>query len=139
MLLLVVVLPSCAGDGDFGNDDIVGRWQPVEEEGYDEYMGEREEYSYTYSNDPEDYEIIMEFTSDGKVYEYDAVDNEIDDEGTYEIKDGKLFITSYDYEGEKEIESSNIVSLTSSRLVIENREKYEYGEYYLKMTLKKVK
>lgn len=136
---LAVGFASCSDDdGDFSSAELVGLWEPIHTEGYDIWKGEKEEWNEDVDAGTNDAEYErMEFLSDGtwqRYYYYNGWKLS-SDRGTYRVEGNKIYAyTPY----EDEELSATIVSLTSNRLVIEDKEDLGDEEYYEKITYKRV-
>lgn len=126
LLFSAIGLSGCSdNDGISGNasETIVGIWQGSILEGYEIYMGEREDYSE--ANDSEYYT----FNNDGTgVYD----DVKWNDHYTFDwsISGNELIID----EGTTEEERYTIETLNDNTLVLSYSEKEEDYEYYAKST-----
>lgn len=119
---------------------IVGSWQLTEEEGVYYSDGEKKEYKYVYTDDPESYEIILSFNEYGQTYIYDAVTHEIEEQGVYSFSDELPLKLRIEYADENDVEIQEFIveKITQSELIIFFSEGHEWGEEYQRMTFKKM-
>lgn len=145
---LTLGLTSCEKEDVAGgkSSDIVGYWMPVSEE-WEIYINGK-----LYEEGSEDYEEEVggiRFDKDGDFYYWTEYDGDLLTEygGTYNYKDGKLkMVVEYDegdeYEDDYEDLTYTVKTLTSSKMVWEERYSYEEDgiscEAVARLNLKKV-
>lgn len=139
VLLAGVGFTACSDDDDenFENSsDLYGMWEPAYAEGYEEYGGERDSWSYALnlSNEYDGYSRI-EFDGDGYcyAYEYRSGSWRLEFTEEYYVRGNEIYVDG---------EPATIVRLTASELIMEMRETETYGgetgEYYEKVTYRKI-
>ena len=120
LMFAAVNFSSCSSDDDEGpgsSSELVGLWESVSYEGWEKVNGEID-----YEWDEDDDDTRVKFNSDGTCSDYECYDGEWDlnDTGTWEYKNGKIYCTFYDeYEDYTYTDFVTVKELTSSRLVIE--------------------
>ena len=115
LLLSATVFTSCSDESK--SDDLVGQWRGVSYHSIETY----EDETYEDEGSMEDELLLFKSNGNFEYYEEDDGDWEFDGMGTYTYKDGKLKL-KYDGEGDEYIETYNVKSLTSDRLVLEYKE-----------------
>ncbi len=136
MVLCSFILASCSDDDDEVNvnaQELCGKWDPVRAEGWEKEDGRvtdswNEDLTTTQYNGY----TRMQFDEDGTAIEYAFGSNgwnNVSSTGTW--SGNKIHL---DNSGE----DITIKGLSSTTLVIEYREKEDWGEFYEKVTYKKV-
>ena len=148
---LCVNLSSCSDDDDEkengGNGggivsgSLEGTWGLTNDQGWEIYNGEKEEWNDSYDpKNPSDEDVKMVITKTGdKTYNikwYGFYDGEWryeeGDDGKITV-DGNVMTVTY-ADGDEIEESKNTFSLSNNQLVIIEREEFENGSFYDKMT-----
>lgn len=132
----MVGFTSCSDDDDEDGEvgsGIVGTWQSVKVDSWENNDGEYSEYKGPYDR------CTIIFTADGKITQNDDGEK---DSGTYKLIGDKITVT-YEEEGEVETDEIKVLLLNGDKLILEseNNEVYDGKVYkdYLKMELKRVK
>mgnify|MGYP000048382002 FL=1 len=134
-IVMSVNFAACSDDDDdFNTDDLVGLWEGVTSE------FEEKENGQVVDKDTESLDDQrIRFNSDGTATSYYKSGSTwvVEDEGTWSVKDGKIYMRA---DGEEDV--VKILELNSQRLVIEISESgIENGvsySYYEKDTYKKI-
>lgn len=128
----MVGFTSCSDDDEEEDTStgIVGKWQSVKVEGWEEIDGERTEFNKAYTG------MTFTFTADGKLT---ITDDGEKDTGTYKLVGDKLIVSSEGETGEMKV-----LTLSGDVLIIESEgsEIIEDGMRYtehLKIQFKRVK
>lgn len=137
--LITLGFSACSDDDEITNaSDLTGLWEPIHAEGYDIWEGKKETWDFDInaSTNNADYDRI-EFFSDGtcKGYYYSNGWKSYSEKVTYHLKGNKLIVKDTIEETTDEL---TIVSLTSTRLILERRETGDGDDYYEKVTYKKI-
>lgn len=149
VLLTSFVFVSCDKEEDFDSAGLVGDWILIREEGYEDYDGERDDFDNEYPTaDYWDYQEVFRFknTEDGlkmTVLDYCEIDEALDE--SYYIKvevRGDKIVPVFDGYDEDDFSAEEmtfeIVELTSTKMVLYNREKDIDGSFESTMTFKKL-
>lgn len=121
MVLLSFSVSSCGDDDDFSDEQIVGSWRCIHNEGYED--------DYSFEDDLVGH--IMTFHSDHTVTETGGSDF-----ATWKISGDKIILDADDDEEEYVFK---IVDISENRLVLEEYEKDGDYEYYQKTEFERVK
>lgn len=137
--IIALGFSACSDDDEITNaSDLIGLWEPTHAEGYEIWEGDKETWDFDInaSTNNADYERI-EFLSDGacKSYYYSNGWKSYSEKVTYHLKGNKVIMRDTTEEVTYEY---TIVSLTSTRLILERRETGDGEDYYEKVTYKKV-
>ena len=128
---------SCSDDDDIGNtSELLGLWEPIHAEGYSIYDGEKD----TWNKDVDAASSHGEYNRleflNGGIYNsyayYNGWEVEIEN-GTYQLKGNKLHATH-----EEGTFVNTVISLTSTRMILESKENWDGEEYYEKITFAKI-
>ena len=128
MLLTATVFTSCSEEDEGGNaKNLIGKWQSVYNEGWEKINGEIDyEWSENYDG------LLYVFTEDGEIssYEYYSGKWNLEEQGEYIYKNGKIIIKGYE-DGEYFENVCDVIKLESSTLIISVYENETYdGDVY---------
>ena len=149
LMFAAVNFGACSSDGDdapSSSSELVGLWESVSVEGWTKLNGE------IYDGvEVENEKVRIKFNADGTWvgYEFNEGEWEADSTGTWDYKNGKLYITEeQEEEGEEDDEAIvsvdylTVKELTSSSLVLEVSLEDNYAgmlyEFYVCLTMKKI-
>ena len=143
LMFAAVSFSACSSDDDEpgSNSDLVGLWEVIADKGWEKVDGKIID-QWDQEGDEIGDKYQFEFKEDGTFYAYstDGVLDEESGEMTWKYKNGKVFLYSLQYK--MEVEFAIVKELTSSRLVLENYQKYnedgEEWESWSLMTFKKI-
>lgn len=125
------VMTSCEKDNDYSASDIVGVWSLIAEEGYHiDY--EDDQWNSTWDDTFDVGENVYEFYEDGTMWIEDEREGE-GYENHWKIKGNKLILGE-----EGNTSQSTILSLTSTKLVLEFKYKNKEYSIYQKITMQKL-
>lgn len=121
---------SCSDDDDEGDGGIVGTWQSVNVDTWEEIDGERSTYSGPYT------QSTIVFTAEGKIsVTEEEEEGEVETEtATYKFKGDKLVI-----EADGETAEVKVLALSNDELILEYLESDEGYKYYTKVKFRRVK
>lgn len=136
---LAMGFASCSDDDDdVSSSELVGIWDPTHAEGYEIWDGEKDEWNENVNSGTNDMDYNrVEFLGDGTYntyYYYNGWKKETSG-GTYRVNGNKIYV--YDPDEDEEY-TLTIVSISSDKLVLEEKETWEDEEYYEKVTYKRV-
>ncbi len=142
LLASVISFSACSDDDeDIDVAQLEGTWGLTQEEGYDYYEGEKEEWNDLYdpANPTEDCEkIIVSKIADNiySVVHYDYYNNKWNQSGTDKFSlDGSTLVP---VDGSSEVSSTKLLVANSNQLIIEVKGTDEDGEFYGKLTYKRM-
>lgn len=128
---------GCSDDDEGVSSDLIGTWECVYSYYYEKKNGE-----IIYEEENDDVAHIIQFDSDGTCRDKNSYNDNWDQMGIWNYKNGILSITSEDGDGGTYVETVSLKSLTSTEFVIERYEKETYYgdnyEYYDKMIYHKI-
>ena len=114
---------------------LVGLWETVSY-----YELEKEDGEIVYEETYMESDGRVEFKSDGTFLAYWKGRNgwELDNEGEWEYKSGKIYTKGYEEDGGDLMDIATVEELSSSTLVVSFSEKDEGYEYYVEETYRRV-
>ncbi|PWM81799.1 lipocalin family protein [Bacteroides faecis] len=141
-VIMSVNFAACSDDDeDIDVAQLEGTWGLTNDEGYEIYEGERDSWNDQYdpSNPTDDCEkVVISKGADGiySMVHYEYYNNQWQQYGTEKFTlDGNNLIPA---DGDAEVESVKLLVANGSQLVLEIKGTDEDGEFYNKMTYKRM-
>lgn len=146
VLLASFVFVSCDKEENIDSASLVGDWILIHQEGYEEYNGKREDLEKDYPTDEYlNYQLVVKFMEkDGGLYmmftDYEGLqEGDIwDDYLKVQVDESEIVPVLDDEDFTEEEMTFKIIELTSTKMVLYNREKDIDSSYESTMTFKKL-
>ena len=125
--VLCLGFTSCSDDDDptFEDSQVIGSWTVTERQGYEKYQGDTDSLDKKY----EDGEWMFVFNNNNKGYQ--------NEDGYTSTFDWNLKGNQLTMKINSTSETFKIVHLNETNAVIESKGESEYGDFYVKILLKK--